>query len=363
MKPKVHCRYDKLEDAENLKPHPRNPRTHPEEEIKSLANIIKETGWRRPVTVSKRSGYIVRGHGALEAAKVLGCQVPVEMQNFRSDAEEHAHMIADNRLAELAAWNDEQLSKLLSELDTQINLSGFDQSELDQMLDIAVVPEPKVSKAASLLKKWKVKRGQLWEIGEHRLLCGDALDADNWSQLGGPFNFCFADPPYDLSLSVTSLKPATKCDLLFMSTDKVLANQNASGFRQYFCYTFKSADSPMWTTSPWRKHNLIGWWNWRERKRSFKGCTSWINHEAQNQDSGQNHEQAKPVELPEFFIRWFSRPGERIADAFSGSGSTIVAAHLAKRIAMSVEISPESCAVILERLTEMGLKPRQLLEH
>ncbi len=135
--PKVHCHHDKLEDASKLKPNPRNPRTHPQEEIEALARIIKETGWRRAVTVSKRSGLIVRGHGAVQAAITLGCLVPVEIQNFRDAAEEHAHMIADNRLAELAAWNDVDLAGLLQEIKTEgdILLTGFDDGALELILN------------------------------------------------------------------------------------------------------------------------------------------------------------------------------------------------------------------------------------
>lgn len=149
MKIKVHCHYDKLEDAGKLKPHPRNPRTHPPEEIEALARIIKETGWRRVVTISKRSGFVVRGHGALEAAKLLGCPVPVEIQNFRSEAEEHAHMIADNRLAELAEWNDEELAKLLKDISKESRgLTGFDEL-LDVMetslKEIKPYPTPKLA--------------------------------------------------------------------------------------------------------------------------------------------------------------------------------------------------------------------------
>lgn len=132
----VHCRYDRLEAPAKLKPHPRNPRIHPAEQIQSLAEIIKTTGWRRPVTISKRSGCIVHGHGAVEAAKLLGCPVPIEVQPFCDAAEEHAHMIADNRLAELSAWNDAVLAGLLKELEaeTALETSGFDGTEMEQML-------------------------------------------------------------------------------------------------------------------------------------------------------------------------------------------------------------------------------------
>ena len=114
---KIHCQYTELCDAASLVPNPRNPNRHPKRQIELLAKIIETQGWRQPVTVSNRSGFIVRGHGRLEVAMLIGCKVPVERQDYASEAEEWADLVADNRIAELASIDNDELAKLLSELD------------------------------------------------------------------------------------------------------------------------------------------------------------------------------------------------------------------------------------------------------
>src|SRR4030043_702688 len=103
MEIKINCVYKELWDIERLKPNPANPNKHPKEQIKRLAEIIKAQGWRTVITVSKLSGFIVRGHARLEAAQLLGCkQVPVDLQDYASEEEEMLDLLADNRIAELA---------------------------------------------------------------------------------------------------------------------------------------------------------------------------------------------------------------------------------------------------------------------
>lgn len=127
----VHCAFDKMVDTHKLIPHPQNPNTHPEEQIEQLAEIIKVTGWRAPITVSKRSNYIVKGHGRLMAAELLGCEkVPVDYQDYENDSLELADLMADNRIAEQSYINKRKLLNLFEEFDTgevDFNLSGYDE--------------------------------------------------------------------------------------------------------------------------------------------------------------------------------------------------------------------------------------------
>lgn len=126
---KVFCAFDSLTATDDLKPNPNNPNKHPKEQIKQLAKIIKFNGWRAPITVSKRSGFIVRGHGRLAAAKELGTtSVPVDFQEYDDDASEHADLIADNQIAELSAMDDLMLDNLLSSdifKDFDLDLAGI----------------------------------------------------------------------------------------------------------------------------------------------------------------------------------------------------------------------------------------------
>ena len=126
---KVFCAFDSLMATDDLKPNPNNPNKHPKEQIKQLAKIIKFNGWRAPITVSKRSGFIVRGHGRLAAAKELGTtSVPVDFQEYDDDASEYADLIADNQIAELSAMDDLMLDNLLSSdifKDFDLDLAGI----------------------------------------------------------------------------------------------------------------------------------------------------------------------------------------------------------------------------------------------
>jgi ParB-like chromosome segregation protein Spo0J len=134
----VWCRYDEAVDVEAMVPNPRNPNTHPEKQIALLSKIIRAQGWRAPITVSNRSGFIVKGHGRLQAAKLLQvAQVPVERQDYATEAEEWQDCIADNRIAELAEIDNAALKDLLETLDdgqNDMDLTGFDAAELERLM-------------------------------------------------------------------------------------------------------------------------------------------------------------------------------------------------------------------------------------
>ncbi len=137
----VHCAHTRLADPATLQPNPANPNRHSAHQIQLLASIIQEQGWRNPVTVSKRSGLIVRGHGRLEAALLLGAEtIPVDDQDYASDAEELADLLADNRLSELAELDEDDLRRVLRQIqDTDpafdIELTGFMEDEIRNLME------------------------------------------------------------------------------------------------------------------------------------------------------------------------------------------------------------------------------------
>jgi len=139
--PEINCSYDELRAAITLQPHPRNPNTHSDEQIKLLAKIIQHQGWRNPVVVSKLSGFIVAGHGRLKAAELLGLdEVPIDLQDFKTEADELAHLVADNRIAELSEINRAKLADAIAELDTgeiDLELTGFKKPDLDELMTAA----------------------------------------------------------------------------------------------------------------------------------------------------------------------------------------------------------------------------------
>jgi hypothetical protein len=135
---KIHCSHTELRDPTSLVDHPRNYNTHPSEQIRLLAKIIQHQGWRNPITVSKRSGFVVKGHGRLAAAMLLKTEkVPVDVQDYKDEASEVADMIADNRIAELAEADTDALKGLLIDdvFDNfDLDLTGFDAEEINSLL-------------------------------------------------------------------------------------------------------------------------------------------------------------------------------------------------------------------------------------
>jgi hypothetical protein len=135
----VMCAYDKLVDIVDVIPNPRNPNKHTDKQIDILARVIKAQGWRTPITVSTRSGFIVRGHGRLMAVQSLGAQfVPVDYQDYENEAQEWADMIADNRVAELSDTDEDMLKDLLQEikagaLDIDLDLTGYTDEEINNL--------------------------------------------------------------------------------------------------------------------------------------------------------------------------------------------------------------------------------------
>ena len=137
----VHCKHTKMEDIVNLVPHPQNPNKHSDKQIALLAKVIRHTGWRSPIIVSKKTGFVIAGHGRLEAAKLLEVtEVPIEEQTFKNEAEEYAHLVADNRIAELSNLSADLtldiLKKLKEDDSYDLELTGYTDDEFEALLDL-----------------------------------------------------------------------------------------------------------------------------------------------------------------------------------------------------------------------------------
>ena len=210
----VYCTYDELLDTERVVGNPRNPNAHPDDQIEMLAKIIRATGWRANITISRLSGFVVKGHGRLAAAIKGGMkQVPVEYQEYSSEAEEYADLMADNRLAELAEMNTTMLADLLEEIDTgefPLELTGYTEDDLEGILDsIAGLddaePNDQDNEHEQPLPPMS-KPGDLWILGQHRLICGDATDEATIERLmnGEKGAMVHTDPPYGVSYETQS---------------------------------------------------------------------------------------------------------------------------------------------------------------
>lgn len=205
----VYCAHDKIVPVVEVKPNPKNPNHHPEEQIELLAKIIKTQGWRAPVTVSTLSGMVVRGHGRLMAAKFLGLEfVPVDFQHYKSNDAELADLLADNKIAELAEIDRKMLVDVFKDIDPDaidIDITGYNEEEYKSITAALTeaVTEPELKDPDAPVeppKKSITLRGDVWKIGRHRLICGDSTDSRTVFALldGKKADLVFTDPPYGM---------------------------------------------------------------------------------------------------------------------------------------------------------------------
>lgn len=257
----VFCAFDELVDIGKVVPNPKNPNQHPKKQIDMLAKIIKAQGWRQPITISNRSGLIVKGHGRLQAAIMLGCdKVPVDYQNYATEAEEIADLTADNRIAELADMSDELLGEILSDIDLQefpIELTGYTEEDLEDLIGSIADEEPESTDQDDEKEQTlppMSRKGDLWLLGEHRLICGDATDEATIERLmnGEKGAMVHTDPPYGVSyvtqsgnFSMIKNDDKTHDDLYY----KLLL----PAFNNYRKYTIEKAAFYIWHASSTRR--------------------------------------------------------------------------------------------------------------
>jgi hypothetical protein len=195
---KVECAYDELIDTDLLVPNPKNPNKHPDNQIKLLAKIMKHQGWRSPIVVSNRSGFIIKGHGRLEAARLNGwSKAPVDKQDYASEAYEYADMVADNKIAELASSDMNMIIddvKLLGD-DFDLDLLGIPDFELPELIE----PQCDEDEVPDHVEP-KSKLGDIYQLGRHRLMCGNSTSIDAVEKLMDGEKSCitFTSPPYNL---------------------------------------------------------------------------------------------------------------------------------------------------------------------
>lgn len=176
----VFCSHDDIIPTTRLKPNPQNPNHHSQEQTELLGNIIERTGWRQPITISNQSGYIVKGHGRLQAAISKGwCNVPVDYQDYSNRDEEYADLIADNRIAELSEIQDDVMAELLQSFDDpeMLNLTGYDSEDINDILESLTDDGEEEPEEEEEEKKTPdttfTKAGDTWNLGEHRLIVGE----------------------------------------------------------------------------------------------------------------------------------------------------------------------------------------------
>jgi len=388
---KIYCAYDKLVDIDTLVPNPRNPNQHPKKQIELLAKIIKTQGWRAPITVSNQSGCIVRGHGRLLAAKQLGLtEAPVDYQDYATEAEEWADLIADNKLAELADIDKTLLSELMADAGDMAEFTGYTDDEIDALFNSVnpeITQEDNFDVDIGEIKQPKTQPGDMWILGGHRLLCGDAThDKDMATLMDGKFaDMVFTDPPYNVSY-VGKTKNALTIDNDAMTDDHFrmflsaayhdmfaalkdggvtyICHADSTGhiFREEYCKAgFELKQVIIWAKNQfvlgrqdyqWQHEPILYGWKPGAAHTFLGGRTQSTLWEIDRPQRNAEHPTMKPIELCGRAIRNSSRDGEIVLDPFGGSGSTLIACEQLKRKCCMLELDPVYCDVIVNRYME-----------
>ena len=392
---------DKIEQwpTAKLLPYARNARTHSEEQVAQIAASIAEFGFTNPILAGS-DGIIVAGHGRLAAAQKLGLErVPVVVLDHLSPTQRRALVIADNRIAENAGWDEAMLQVELAALQEDsfdLSLTGFDADALADLLageettndgqtDDDVAPEIPETPASRL--------GDVWVCGEHRVLCGDATETQAYTTLLGNelAYMVFTDPPYNVNYA-NSAKDKMRgkerailndnlgegfYDFLLAALTPTLAHCRggvyvamSSSELDTLQSAFRAAGGKWSTFIIWAKNTFtLGradyqrqyepiLYGWPEGKsRHWCGDRDqgdvWQIKKPQKNDL---HPTMKPVELVERAIRNSSRPGDSVLDPFGGSGTTLIAAEKSGRRAWLMELDPKYVDVIVRRWQEWSGK-------
>ena len=392
--------------VDRLVPYARNSRTHSEEQVAQIAASIAEFGFVNPILVGA-DGTIVAGHARLSAARKLKLtDVPVIVLDHLSATQRRALVLADNRLAMSAGWDEEMLRVELESLKEDafdLNLIGFSDEELQ---DLLADPEPEP--AAGLTDEDAVPEasealitvpGDVWVLGTHRLLCGDSTQIESVEMVlsGGLADMVFTDPPYNVNYG------ATMKDKLRKSGRKIANDNLGDGFEEFLCVAclnlltvtkgaiyicmssselhtleraFREAGGHWSTFVIWAKNTFTMGrsdyqrqyepilYGWKEGTDHF-WCGArdqgdvWFVKKPHVNDL---HPTMKPVELVERAIRNSSKGRDTVFDPFGGSGTTLIACEKTGRQARLIELEPKYCDVIIRRWQEFSGKEAALAD-
>ena len=379
-------RFEKI-DIDKLIPYARNARTHSKEQINQLRASLREFGFINPVLVDKELN-IIAGHGRIMAAKEEGLkEVPCVYVEHMSEAQKKAYILADNRLALNASWDEEMLAVELSELmdgGFDIDLLGFDDKELNKLVGTEDIKDDEFDIDEELNNPPITKAGDVWVLGRHRLICGDSTKAETVDTLmeGKLANLVITDPPYNVNYEGTAGK--IKNDNMnqdafyqflldaFINTEKAMA-QDASIYVFHadteglnFRKAFVDAGFYLSGTCIWKKQSLVlgrSPYQWQHEPVLFgwkkKGKHQWYTGrkestiwEFDKPKKNGEHPTMKPIPLLAYPILNSSLSNCIVLDPFGGSGSTLIACEQSGRICNTIELDEKFCDVIVKRYIE-----------
>lgn len=373
-----------------LVPYVNNARTHSPEQINKLRSSLREFGFINPVIIDRDYG-IIAGHGRVLAAKEEGItEVPCVFADFLSDAQKKAYILADNRMALDAGWDEEMLRveiEALQNADFDIGLTGFDEKELTDLFkgDEPDIEDDDYDLTAALEKASFVERGDIWVVGRHRLMCGDATDPADVDKLmdGKRANLVLTDPPYGVSFKSSSgltiqndsMKNEEFYSFLKKAFENMVAHLEPGGagyvfhadteglnFRQAFIDAgFHLAGCCIWVKDSlvlgrsdyqWQHEPILygflknGKHNWYSDR---KQTTIW---NFKKPKRNENYPTSKPLDLLGYPLKNSSQENAIVIDTFGGSGSTLMACHGLNRICYTMELDEKYASVILRRYVD-----------
>jgi site-specific DNA-methyltransferase (adenine-specific) len=384
-------------ETHTLVPHPKNRNKHSKEQIERLAELIKYQGWRHPIIVSQLSGYVVAGHGRLSAAKLLHePKVPVHVQEFTSQEQEYAFLVSDNAIA---SWAELDLSGIHADLP---ELQPFD-IDLLGIKDFRFEPEERADEDSvpEISADAKSKQGDLYQLGVHRLLCGDSTDREQVERLMNSEKAVLwsSDPPYGINHVETSnekeqskgyskiqndeLHDEELQDFIFKTIEAAKPHMregfafymwHAMKMQSYFAAAAAAAGILFHRQIIWVKPSLVfgrGQYHWRHElclmgwlkgnECPFYGERNQTSVWEVGRENDKIHPTQKPVALTEIPIKNHTKQGEIVIDQFLGSGSTLIACEKTNRKCFGMEIDPHYCDVIVERWEKYTGKKAELI--
>lgn len=377
-----------LADVSELIPYVRNARTHSEAQVSQIAASIREFGFLSPILVAE-DNTILAGHGRLAAALKLGLKkVPCVKENHLTETQKRAYIIADNKLSLNAGWDSELLAVELSELegaDFNLELLGFDEAELSSIFDADKdVSDDDFDVEKELEEPCFSKTGDIWTLGKHRVICGDATKLETYKTLleDTKVNLVVTDPPYNVNYegSAGKIKNDNMEDDKFyqflfnsfvnmeqaMADDASIyvfhADTEGLNFRKAFqdagfylsgCCIWKKP-SLVLGRSPyqWQHEPCLYGWKKKGKHKWYAGRKETSVWEFEKPKKNADHPTMKPIALLAYPIKNSSMTNSLVLDPFAGSGSTLIACEQTGRICYAIELDEKYCDVIVKRYIE-----------
>ena len=379
-----------LVEIDKLIPYINNARTHSKEQINKLRSSLREFGFINPVIIGRDYG-IIAGHGRVMAAREEGInEVPCVFVDHLTEAQKKAYIIADNRMALDAGWDEEILKVEIEALQAEafdISLTGFGDDELSDLFgkDKDAIEDDDYDLTAALEKAAFVEKGDVWVVGRHRLVCGDATSAEDVALLmdGKKANLIVTDPPYGVSFKSNSgltikndsMKDEEFYNFLHKSFENMVAHLESGGSAYVFHadtegLTFRKAfiDAGFHLAGVciWSKNSLVlgrSDYQWQHEPVLYgflkNGKHRWYSDRKQTTiwnfnkpKRNENHPTSKPLDLLSYPIRNSSQENAIVIDTFGGSGSTLMACEQTNRICFTMELDEKYASVILRRYVE-----------